>query len=197
MKLLHSLFTCMCSTRRGLGGDFARMQGGTSLIEILVSLVVLTVGLLGTARLQAVSLRAATDSGNLGMAVRVAYDVADRIRLEPAQLNTFMTSSIEDLSGHSSSACYSGTGCGGADRVRAAVAEWQRLLATQLPGGVGMVCRDATPNDGSQPADAQCSGGATDPVVVKVWWRARALQNATISSDTGVEMQRFVAIVGL
>lgn len=172
-------------------------QRGTSLIEILVSLVVLTVGLLGTARLQAVSLRAATDSGNLGMAARVAYDVADRIRLEPAQLNTFITSSALDLSGNSSSACYSGTGCVGTDRVRAAVAEWQRLLAAQLPGGVGIVCRDASPNDGSAPGSAQCSGGANDPLVVKVWWRARALQSATTSADTGVEMQRFVAIVGL
>lgn len=184
MKLFHPLMT-------------DATQRGTSLIEILVSLVVLTVGLLGTARLQAVSLRAATDSGNLGMAVRVAYDVADRIRLEPAQLDTFITSSALDLSANSSSACYSGTGCVGTDRVRAGVAEWQRLLAAQLPGGVGIVCRDATPSDGSQPADAQCSGGANDPLVVKVWWRARALQDASAASATGVEMQRFVAIVGL
>ena len=177
-----------------------RQQWGASLIEILISMAVLTTGLMGTARLQAVSLRAATDSSNQGMAARVGYDMADRIRLEPAQIDAYIAAAALDLSADSSGACYSGSGCVGADRVRATVAEWQRLLAVQLPGGVGTVCRDATPYDGTGPADAQCTGGASDPLVVKTWWRARAWQEATAAdgaNPNGVQTQQFVAMVGL
>ena len=176
------------------------MQREASLVEIMVSLMVLTTGMLGTARLQAVSLRAAVDSGTQGMAARVSYDMADRIRLEPTQIDAYVVASGQDLSAVSSGACYSGSGCGGADRVRAVVAEWQRLVAAQLPGGVGVVCRDSSPYDGTDPAHAQCSGGASDPLVVKIWWQARAWQDATAAdgpNPTGTERKQFVAMVGL
>lgn len=175
-----------------------RQMQGTSLIEILVALIVLTGGMLGMARLQVTSLKTTVDSSNYGVAARLNYDIGERIRFEPEQIDAYIAASATDLTAVASAPCYTGTGCGGVDRVRAQTAEWQRLLAAQLPGGVGLVCRDASPYDGTGPADAQCSAGATDPLVIKLWWRARLLQAATAGGDeSGVQMQRFVSVMGL
>jgi len=175
-----------------------RTMLGTSLIEILVALIVLTGGMLGMARLQVTSLKTTVDSSNYGVAARLNYDIGERIRFEPNQIDAYITATASDLTALTSAPCYTGTGCGGVDRVRAQAAEWQRLLAAQLPGGVGLVCRDATPYDGTGPGDAQCTGAAADPLVIKLWWRARLLQPATVGGDeSGVQMQRFVSVMGL
>jgi type IV pilus assembly protein PilV len=57
---------------------------GFTLIEILVALVVLSVGLLGIAALYVESLRASRVSFNRMTAVTLASDMADRIRANPA-----------------------------------------------------------------------------------------------------------------
>ncbi|HEU0202748.1 MAG TPA: type IV pilus modification protein PilV [Burkholderiaceae bacterium] len=171
-----------------------RSERGFSLIEVLVSLFVLAIGLLGMAGLQATAQRATADGGNLGRAVRLAYDMADRLRQEvPASTNiaTFITESAADNKTTDSSACYASSGCTGTASARADVAEWQRLLQT-LPGGQGIVCRDASPYDGSGTADAQCTAGAADPLVIKVWWQA-----LDASQASGASTQRIVTIVGL
>jgi type IV pilus assembly protein PilV len=174
----------------------AQTQRGFSLIEILVALFVLAIGLLGMAGLQATAQRVTADSGNLGRATRAAHDMADRIRLEidASLVETFVTASASNQSSYDSASCYSTSGCTGSTRVTADVAEWQRLLAAQLPGGQGIVCRDASPYDDAGPSTPNCSGSTADPLVVKVWWQARDLARQAAS---GVVTQRYVAVVGL
>jgi type IV pilus assembly protein PilV len=149
---------------------------GFGLIEVLVTLVILAFGLLGVAGLQASALRSTVESGSRGM--------AERLRLEPLQLNAYVNAAANDQSAVDSSACYGNTGCSGAARVNAAVGEWQRQLALRLPGGEGIACRDATPQDGAARAAAACSGAATDPLVVKVFWRGRATERGAAANGT-------------
>lgn len=47
--------------------------------------------------------------------------------------------------------------------------DWQQRAAAALPGGSGLVCRDATPDDGTAAHNA-CSGNG--PLVVKLFWQA-------------------------
>lgn len=49
------------------------------------------------------------------------------------------------------------------------LADWQQRSATALPGGNGVVCLDATPNDGTA-ASSACSGNG--PLVVKLFWHS-------------------------
>jgi len=59
-------------------------QRGFSLVEVLVAVLVLSVGLLGLAALQVMSLRA-SDSARMRTAVSIAaYDLADRLRANPS-----------------------------------------------------------------------------------------------------------------
>ena len=58
----------------------ARAQEGTTLIEVLVALLILTVGLLGAAAFQLNALKYTDSSRMTSQASFIAYDMLDRIR---------------------------------------------------------------------------------------------------------------------
>lgn len=60
-----------------------KTQTGTSLIEVLVTLLVFSVGLLGLAAMQLNALQGSTDSGQRSQATWIAQDMAERIRANP------------------------------------------------------------------------------------------------------------------
>ncbi len=59
------------------------LQTGSSLIEVLVTLLVFSVGLLGLAAMQLNALQGSADSGQRSQAVWLAQDMAERIRANP------------------------------------------------------------------------------------------------------------------
>lgn len=59
----------------------ARRQDGTTLIEVLVTILVLSIGLLGLAALQGFSLQAGQSAYYRTQATNVAYEVADFMRV--------------------------------------------------------------------------------------------------------------------
>lgn len=60
------------------------LDHGFSLIEVLVALLVLSIGLLGLAMLQTTSLKFNTDSYSRTQATFLVYDIIDRMRTNPA-----------------------------------------------------------------------------------------------------------------
>jgi len=56
-------------------------QRGITLIEVLVTLVILSIGLLGSLRMQLLSIRSNTDAGLLSQATIMTNDFAERIRI--------------------------------------------------------------------------------------------------------------------
>lgn len=102
-------------------------QAGLTLIEILVALVVLSIGLLGLANLQAVSLRANHNAYLRSQAVFLAYDMADRMRANqpPAKAGAYDVALGAAASGSTVSAL---------DLI-----EWKAQLAELLPAGDGAV----------------------------------------------------------
>ncbi|HLT04336.1 MAG TPA: type IV pilus modification protein PilV [Pseudomonas sp.] len=61
----------------------ANRQGGFSMIEVLVTLLVFTIGLLGLAALQLNALQGTADSAQRSQATAVLQDLAERIRANP------------------------------------------------------------------------------------------------------------------
>lgn len=59
-----------------------KRQRGVSLLEVLISVVVLSIGMLGLAGLQVVSLKNSTSAYQRGLATMLAYDVIDRMRAD-------------------------------------------------------------------------------------------------------------------
>jgi type IV pilus assembly protein PilV len=62
----------------------APFQRGFTLLEVMIALLVLSIGLLGLAALQGVGLRGSQEAYLTSQASLLAYDLADRIRANPA-----------------------------------------------------------------------------------------------------------------
>ena len=60
-----------------------RKQKGTTLIEVLIAIVIISIGLLSVAALQTVALKSNNGSYLRSQATFLAYDLADRIRAAP------------------------------------------------------------------------------------------------------------------
>jgi type IV pilus assembly protein PilV len=69
-----------------------KSQGGISLVEVLVSLVVTGVGLLGVAAIQSISIKMSYDSYLRSQATFLYYDLADRMRANPEADYTLLSS---------------------------------------------------------------------------------------------------------
>ena len=143
-----------------------RQQSGFTLIEVLVSMLVLSIGLVGVAALQGVSLKNTQSAFMRSQATALAYDIADRMR---ANLVSARTGLYDPGTAATVTACKSTTGCTAQDMAKHDLAEWNAAIATYLPMGEGFVCVDSTPNDGTSAASPACDGSGTQ-LTVKIWW---------------------------
>jgi type IV pilus assembly protein PilV len=107
---------------------------GFSLVEALVALVVLSVGMIGIAALHGQSLGAARTAQYRSVAILLAADMADRIRLNRTAQAAYMGAPLNNN-------CNAG---GGATCAPAALAAydlwaWNQEVTQRLPGGVSQV----------------------------------------------------------
>lgn len=141
-------------------------QSGFTLIEVLVSVLVLSIGLVGVAALQGVSLQNTQSAFMRSQATALAYDLADRMRANviAARIGLYDPGTADTVP-----ACKSTTGCTEQDMAKHDLAEWNAAIATYLPMGQGFVCVDSTPNDGASAASPACDDSGTQ-LTVKIWW---------------------------
>ncbi len=154
---------------------------GFTMLEILISIIILSIGLLGLASLQAFSLKNAGNANFRGSATQQAYDLADRMRANKAALDV---GSYNQQQGVEVTACFQAAGCNTLQMAQMDVFVWNQNNARLLPGGRGFVCTDSTPNDGT-PAAPACDGAPNSPYVIKIWWDERVASGA---------LQQFVTI---
>lgn len=113
---------------------------GFSLVEVLVALLVLSVGLLGIAALHAHALAAQRSALLRTYAVNLAGDMAERIRANRSGGADDRETGVETVDCDAQSASVRCTPAELAAHDRAA---WERALAELLPGGTGRIERDA------------------------------------------------------
>jgi type IV pilus assembly protein PilV len=122
------------------GGQRAR-SAGCALLEALVALSILAVGLLGSIALLLASLRSSREALHHGTAVRLAGDLAERVRANRAGLSAYPFD-LTVATAVAGPTCGVGATCPPADRAHADVAEWQQELATALPQAVARLTLD-------------------------------------------------------
>jgi type IV pilus assembly protein PilV len=112
-------------------------QSGFTLLEILVAIVVLSIGLLGLAALQVVSLNNNQVAYYRSIASQQAYDMADRMR---ANLDGIGAGNYSDLTAvlPVDPACIL-AGCTSAQMATTDHFQWLTNNARLLPGGTGTV----------------------------------------------------------
>jgi type IV pilus assembly protein PilV len=142
-----------------------RSQGGYVLLEALVAVVIAAVGFIGAARMQTYGLAMNNSAQVRQKAILLGYQMADRIRANQAGV----TVRAYDNPVAGGTACLSdASGCTPVALAGADMAEWQTEIAAQLPGGIGVVCIDSSPDDGTSGAP-QCDG-VGNVIAVKLWW---------------------------
>jgi type IV pilus assembly protein PilV len=127
-------------------------QAGFSLIEVLISIVILSVGLLGTAGLVTASLKGGNTSYYRSQATVLADDIIDRMRanVTAAQGGKYNI----DLGSNLSVACGSSTA---GTMPRFDCQDWKTALAQSLPNGEGSTSVD---NNGVARVTVEWNSGA-------------------------------------
>jgi type IV pilus assembly protein PilV len=120
--------------------NFKKVNGFT-LIEVLIATVVLAIGLLGLAGLQATSLRNNQSAYNRSQATQLAYDIADRMRANTAAQANYLTASMAPTAATAKANCKNTTGCSTADMAENDLFEWNAAITAPgiLPDGVGTI----------------------------------------------------------
>ncbi len=141
---------------------------GFTFIEVLVAVLVLALGLIGLAALQASGVKNMQTAYNRSQAIHLAQDIADRIRANSVAAATYVdvnANSIADYgestvpSGNTTySACSTSTGCTMQQMAQADVGKWRNAMTNALPRGCGVVVR------GTGAAGASQSNGCTGAV---------------------------------
>jgi type IV pilus assembly protein PilV len=118
---------------------------GFTLIEVLIAMLVLAVGLLGLAGLQATSLKNNQSAYNRSQATQLAYDMADRIRANPSEANKLGTSAYAaTTTAATQSSCNSSPGCTPALMAQNDRAQWNANIISSLGSlGTGSVTVNA------------------------------------------------------
>lgn len=195
---------------RGLLSRSAAKSRGFSLLEVLISIIVLSFGLLGMVGMQAAALQANKEARYQSVGVRMATELAENMRSNklvaiqtatadnPYLLN-FVTG--DNIAGITSTNCFTGDCYSGADPVanrkvvsQFEVKDWLTRLNAELPGAKVVVCFDNKPFDTSGNPQWACdtSAGNATIVIIKIGWTrgstnraatgAAAFENATAPS---------------
>jgi type IV pilus assembly protein PilV len=82
-----------------------RHAGGFSLIEVMVSVFVLAVGILGMTGVQTASLKNSAKSVSRTQAAYLSYEILDRMRANPSQLYTVAAADIPNFTNCLTQAC--------------------------------------------------------------------------------------------
>jgi len=149
-------------------------QRGFTLLEVLITVVILSIGILGLAGLQFNTLRSNQNAAQSTIAVLQLIDAADRLR---GNITGVVNGNYNNLpSGGTDPGCIS-TGCSAAKLAQYDAWSWnQQITASGLPDGQGVICLDSTPNDGT--SKDKNNNGCDDPAKVgqriffaaKIWW---------------------------
>jgi len=79
-------------------------QSGIGMIEVLVTIVITVVGLLGLSAMQMQSIRSVSDTGNRTHAIWIANDLINRIRANEVAMDNYVTDEMRCLDANGGSA---------------------------------------------------------------------------------------------
>jgi type IV pilus assembly protein PilV len=165
------------------------------MFEVLIAVLVLGIGILGVAAMQARSLASNHTASMRSQAVALTEDLADRMRANLTAVRAPAGSNYATVvaANNSCRAIYrtvlvaAPAACTPTQLAADDLFDWNDRVAAVLPAGVGRVCLDSTPDDGT--AVAPACDGAGNTYAVKVFWTERATRAGP------VEDKRFVTTV--
>lgn len=169
---------------------------GFSLVEVLVSIVVLSFGMLGMVGMQAFAIQSNREARLQSQATNLARELAEMMRgnnqigiQTAATDNPYLITANSPLAPSMASACLgvgnASTGCTTAlDVARAEMTDWLARADDELPGARIAICFDSSPYDANGLPQWDCTAGTDAIAVVKIGWT----RHSTDRSKTGASM---------
>ena len=158
------------------------------MLEVLISIVIIAFGLLGVAGLQAFALKNNNSASLRTTATILAADMMERMRTNHLGLADYNKTSLADYENAVATCLAVGGACSPSQLASNDLAEWQDRVGAALPNGVGIVCLDTTPEDGTSAAAPACDGaggglaGGQATWVIKIWWTDNRGTGATLAT---------------
>lgn len=163
-------------------------SAGFSLVEVLVSIVVLSVGLLGTMRLLLAAAQTSSEAATFTAAVNLVRELSEKARMNKSvaasngAANAYLVeqwvagtgSEAASATGGGQMCVASGAPCDAAQLAAWDMREWKQRTAKALPAARVSVCFDEAPwNDAAGEYAWACSHTGRS-VVVKLGWASHA-----------------------
>ncbi len=166
---------------------------GFSLVEVLVSIVVLSFGLLGMVGMQAAALQSNRDSRAQSAAVFLARELAETIRGNKTEgiklpannpyMGAFSTPLAVALPSYCLNVATATIACtGSGDIANAQMTEWLNRVDAELPGARVAVCFDSDPFDSAGRPRWACNGTG-DILVIKIGWTRGSTDKSKSGND--------------
>ncbi|MBF0264571.1 MAG: type IV pilus modification protein PilV [Gammaproteobacteria bacterium] len=155
---------------------------GFSLIEVLVTLIIMSFGLLGVATMQITNLKHNQSAYYRTQAINLAYQLSDQMR---SNINGVLNGAYNNGDVIANADCQNSIGCNSLQMAANDLYQWlninsQDSVSSLLPQGTGTVCIDSTPNDGCI-ANSQCDGIGSI-YAIKTFWVDRK-DKTTVAVD--------------
>ncbi len=175
------------------------------MIEVMISILVLALGVIGAAGMQLAALRTSQQSAFQTVALELAAEMADKMRANDTQMrqvdNQFLGVDFRSEGNNEPAAprvmCYSSSAnCSAEELARFEIYEWEKRVKASLPGGRALICRDASPWDSAAGALTwDCSGSAVGSasLVIKLGWQAKN-PDGTLIADAAKQFPPSVAL---
>ncbi|HJV85879.1 MAG TPA: type IV pilus modification protein PilV [Noviherbaspirillum sp.] len=188
--------------------DAKLFHKGFSLIEVHISIFILSIGVIGAAGLQLAAFRAERQAAIQTAALQLATEISDVVRAigrrRPA---TAGSSPVTGLSYQSAfdgdpqvpaKLCYSAR-CNIDELTEFEIYEWKARVKASLPGGRLLICHDSAPWDNGKKSLSWACHGDTNgqgPLVVKLGWQAQNPDGSPARSENGSFAPGLVMTVG-
>lgn len=170
---------------------------GFSLVEVLVSMLVLAVGVIGAVGLQLAALRTTQQSVYQTSALQIASDIADTVHAWRSLTLESRADAVIPVIDYNSvdgaepdppaSLCFTDA-CDAQALIESEIYQWKKRIKSALPSGRVLVCYDSEPWDaGKQVLRWGCSGTSdgNTPLVIKIGWQIKNPDGSLIRNADG------------
>ena len=137
------------------------LQCGFSLVEVTVATMLFSMGLGSLSIMLMSAVHGTSEARHQTVAAMQADSLAEMIAMS-SDAYGHLVNPVQPYRGQCP-----GEICTESDLATTNLHDWQNQVSRELPGGVGLVCRDSSPDDGSD-TDPACDGNGA--LVVKIFW---------------------------
>ncbi len=148
-------------------GKAGSRQSGIGLIEILVAVIILSIGFLATGRMQVEGIRSSQEAYFRSQAASLAKDMADRMRSNPAGVEAGFYDGLSTTQGIQPSSCIaagSNTACTPAMVTQNDLAEWTAFFNNTSADFIPLL-----PSSATIPASASITLAGNIYTISVVW----------------------------